>query len=130
MNHSLPQLPTMRCDDGCGECCTIAPCSREELALIRNVVKAQGIKPLRQGLRCPLYIDGKCSVYYARPLVCRLYGHAPGLDCLRGYSVLANDKTLEAWNAEMRKVGDRVMYTHELVYDVGEMFSTLMESTK
>ena len=59
-----------------------------------------------------------------------MYGHAPGLDCLRGYSVLADDNALDAWNAEMRKIGCRVMYTHELVYDIGEMIEILSESSK
>lgn len=93
--------------------------------MIRNVVKAQAIKPLRQGLRCPLFIDGKCSVYHARPLVCRLYGHAPGLDCVRGYSVSASPEVLVEWNAEIRRSAERITFTHELVYSAGEMLELL-----
>lgn len=34
---------------------------------------------------CPfLTVDGQCDVYEARPLICRLYGAAEGLECPHG----------------------------------------------
>jgi Fe-S-cluster containining protein len=36
------------------------------------------------GGRCPALVDGRCSVYDVRPLICRLYASAEGLRCPHG----------------------------------------------
>lgn len=34
--------------------------------------------------RCPLLVDGRCSVYNARPMICRLFGAVEGMICKHG----------------------------------------------
>jgi hypothetical protein len=36
------------------------------------------------GTSCELLVDGRCSIYQDRPLICRLYGVAEGLPCPHG----------------------------------------------
>lgn len=123
MIMSLPQLPTMKCDRGCGDCCGIVLCSRAEFQAVSNVVKMQGIVPVRQGSKCPLYIDGKCSVYHARPLTCRLFGHVDKLKCSRGYNANASWFDVLDWNAAIKKSGKKPVFLHELVYSIEEIKS-------
>lgn len=82
-----PELPSMRCDSGCTECCGPATVSESEFAAIQHYIKTHQIKPVRQGITCPLYIDGRCSVYEVRPYICRMFGHSYLMDCPRGYNV-------------------------------------------
>ncbi len=137
MIFSLPQLPSMRCDDGCGECCGPVFISQDEYERIERVVNAQGITPRRNGpLTCPLYIDGKCSVYLARPAICRLFGHAPKLVCSRGYDTPATPRQIEKYKQYMRRStrgGEDVRLLHELVYSEYELiaeFSVSKETAK
>lgn len=82
----LPVLQPMQCDDGCGRCCGPVPVTENELGAIRRYVARRGIEPVDHGgLTCPLYIDGRCSVYPVRPFLCRVFGHVPALQCVRGY---------------------------------------------
>jgi len=82
-----PEFPPMRCDDGCGECCGPAPATQAEFDRVVAYVIEHKITPKDQGITCPLYLDGKCSVYEVRPLICRAFGHVEGLSCPRGYNV-------------------------------------------
>jgi Fe-S-cluster containining protein len=79
--------PWMACQKGCSGCCmdgfkiryaealllfqgflTLPP---EEQALVLNQVNASSES--RQG-KCPLLVDGACSLYAWRPALCRAYG--------------------------------------------------------
>jgi len=88
----------MRCDEGCGDCCNVVIVTREEFDTVKHYAKQKGIKPVRQG-KCPWYQDGKCSVYPARPKICRLFGHSDvqGLVCSRGYNVNTSVEDEERW---------------------------------
>jgi len=77
----------MRCDSGCGRCCGPAPVTKAELKTIQAYVARRGITPVSQGLTCPLYLNGECSVYQVRPLICRAFGHVDKLQCVKGYDV-------------------------------------------
>lgn len=116
----LPQLPSMQCDDGCGECCGVNFVRREEFRRVEGLVKARGIKPVRQGLRCPLYQGGKCTIYESRPLVCRLYGHVELMNCPRGYNVNISKEDERKWQMEMSQ-GHGVRSLHEMVYSADEV---------
>lgn len=128
---SLPQLPAMRCDDGCGECCGVVPVSDREFARIKAVVEARGIKPRFQGLTCPLFIEGRCSIYEARPALCRLFGHCEGMTCSRGYNVNTDAETERKYQAVIRERTTRRLRTlHELVAPtsvIGHLLSTLVK---
>lgn len=81
-----PEFPPMRCDDGSGECCGPAPATQAELDRVVEYVIKNKLTPKDQGLTCPLYLNGRCSVYEVRPLVCRAFGHVDGMNCARGYN--------------------------------------------
>jgi Fe-S-cluster containining protein len=88
--RKLKVLPPMRCDEGCGACCGVAPVTETEFRRIERYVKDHGITPIRHDdddEQCPLYQDGKCTVYPVRPLICRIFGHTERLTCERGYNV-------------------------------------------
>ncbi|MGI6744361.1 MAG: YkgJ family cysteine cluster protein [Eubacteriales bacterium] len=69
------RIPKTRCKSGCFRCC------------INYVQMAKEERERMGGYewngRCPhLTSDGKCGVYDARPLVCRIYGASELLLCL------------------------------------------------
>jgi len=85
--RSLNVLPSMQCDVGCGDCCGPVPVSLKRFKQIQVYIRENGILPKEQGETCPLYLDGKCSVYAVRPPICVAYGHSEKLPCSRGYNV-------------------------------------------
>lgn len=84
----LPMLkmPAMQCDKGCGACCTLVMCHEDEFQNIVEFIQARGIVPRKQGITCPLYQDGTCTVYEHRPWICQMMGHTKELECSRGYN--------------------------------------------
>lgn len=111
--RSLNVLPPMRRDVGCGDCCGPVPVTQAEFVRIRRYVKEHGIVPKDQGETCPLYLDGKCSVYPVRPPVCVAYGHSERLPCSRGYNVNADEAVVE----KMVMSGRPAHLLHELLDD-------------
>lgn len=107
-----PEFPPMRCDDGCGECCGPAPATQAEFDRVVAYVLEHKITPKDQGITCPLYLDGKCSVYEVRPLICRAFGHAEGLSCSRGYNT---NVPTEVVDARLRANGEGVTLLHEVL---------------
>lgn len=137
---SLPQLPEMRCDTGCGACCGPVNVSPQEYARIARVVEARGLHPRAQGLSCPLYIDGGCSIYEARPLVCRVFGHGLAghktgnlTGCVKGYDVAGSAAALDLWQGAMEKDLDSGYHAsvmlHELVYTNSEINAMLADAS-
>lgn len=90
--RTLPVLPEMKCDKGCGECCGPALCSEREYQTVKRYAKRHGVKPIVQGLTCPFYQDGECKVYEVRPRICRLFGHSDRLVCCKGYNTNVSKK--------------------------------------
>ena len=82
-------LPVMQCDEGCGDCCGPVLCHDWEYQRVEAHIKKHNITPINQGLTCPLYQGGKCTVYESRPYVCRTYGHfaSVNMTCPKGYNV-------------------------------------------
>ncbi len=95
-NRRLPVLPAMRCDDGCGRCCGPVPVTARELGRVRAYVKLHGIALVQHQspLTCPLYDGTRCTVHPARPLLCRVFGHTPRLDCVHGYNTNVPDHVI------------------------------------
>jgi Fe-S-cluster containining protein len=83
----FPALPVMRCDVNCGACCGIVLCKEGEYQKVVEYAAANGIAPVKQGITCPWYQGGTCSVYPVRPGICRLFGHTEDLVCKHGYNV-------------------------------------------
>lgn len=124
MTYTLPQLPKMRCDAGCGECCGVVPVGHREFERLRVVVERRGITPVQQDETCPLFINGQCAAYEARPLVCRIYGHedVEACTCPRGYNANADARTLAPWKKAMRKeVRGGRRWIHELAFTAAEL---------
>lgn len=66
----------------CGSCCgRVIPITEEDEGRLRKYVGSHGVRPRRDARLCPfLSVDG-CTVYEARPMICRLYtcrGHVTG----------------------------------------------------
>jgi Fe-S-cluster containining protein len=88
--RKLKVLPQMQCDEGCGDCCGLIPVNETEFRKVERYVKDHGIVPIEHhDGTCPLYQDGKCTVYPVRPLICQLFGHSEDklMQCTRGYNV-------------------------------------------
>lgn len=78
------QLPTIECRGLCHSQCTVVPATDEELAAMQ-ALGGDGRPHKKDKLRCRyLTRSNRCKVYEARPLMCRLYGVAEGLECPHG----------------------------------------------
>jgi len=88
--RKLKVIPSMQCDDHCGECCGLVPVTQTEFRRVERFVAENNIVPVEHDDgTCPLYQSGTCTVYPARPLICQLFGHSadPLMTCPRGYNV-------------------------------------------
>jgi len=76
-------LPRIACKGLCHEACgPIAGADGEIERLERVAGKPLSVRP--DGQCSMLTAEGRCSVYAARPLICRLFGVAGGLECPHG----------------------------------------------
>lgn len=90
-------IPDIKCKGLCHETCTIIGVMGAELANMKKA--APGIfdpyvMPRAQdntylivpgpGEKCPALINNRCSIYEARPLICRTWGVTPTLPCVFG----------------------------------------------
>ncbi|MCA9807640.1 MAG: YkgJ family cysteine cluster protein [Cyanobacteria bacterium HKST-UBA06] len=119
----------MACRKGCWSCCR----DTFSISLVEGVILLEGLVVLAQTNRqraqkvleqlqapptgyCPLLIDGACSVYAYRPVVCRAYGllvkaKAQISSCLLNFNRLADDEIavleLDPFNALMEELSAR-----------------------
>lgn len=122
-------LPKMRCDHGCGECCGLALATQVEFDRVVAFAKANNIEPVKQGTRCPWYQDGQCSVYQARPTVCRIFGHVDRMVCPRGYNTnVAEAVEKRLINGMKRDATGAVRLLHEVVYGLPELNELVRKS--
>ncbi len=112
----------MQCDDGCGECCGIVPVTHTEFNRIERYAKENGIVPQKHEDygTCPMYQNGKCTVYPVRPLICRVFGHAEDLPCPRGYNT---NVPQEEVNRMILANGTSTRVIHEILPGFKEDFS-------
>ena len=75
-------VPDAGCRGLCAESCAAVPLLAAEQALL-SAATGRELPPIlaAEDLSCPLLRDGRCSVYADRPLVCRLFGAAEGIEC-------------------------------------------------
>lgn len=112
------KLPVMQCDSGCGRCCGPALCTKFEFHKIKEFIRDNDITPKRQGITCPLYIDGTCSVYAVRPMICKLFGHSEKLVCCNGHNVnIHRDDERKMMRKYTETQGTPDVFIHSLVYD-------------
>ncbi len=112
----------MRCDDGCGACCGVVPAGYDEYNAIIEYALAHGIKPIAQGVTCPFYQEGKCTVYPVRPTMCHVFGHVKEMPCVKGYNVNVDPKIVRKAVEESGK--DSAVLLHEALVDFGIVKST------
>lgn len=111
---NLAAKPEFTCQN-CGKCCGPVPVSKQELKQIRKAIhemstaERERIKAQkRKDLTCPLRdVENKrCSVYSARPTVCRLYGHVQQLRCSNNPKTPVMPQAIEA--SLLRGIGNAV----------------------
>lgn len=72
-------VPDVGCKGLCTECC--GPLSMSAHEALRIAVKHGSMPMPDKTLTCDKLANGRCSIYADRPLVCRLFGAAEGLEC-------------------------------------------------
>lgn len=114
------KLPPMQCDDHCGECCGPVLVTKKEFDRVVVHAKSCGVFPHQQGCRCPWFQCGRCAVYSARPLICRLFGHldVPEMTCCRGYNVDVSSKVAKRF---LKQCGSPTMVLHQVFSDWEEI---------
>jgi len=73
---------TLSCRPGCASCCQAfsvlpieAACLQEAIAALPTTSQDRLARNLTENIvRCPLLIDDLCSIYKARPIICRTQG--------------------------------------------------------
>ena len=99
------QIPTIQCQGKCHENCSVVPMTKLERVNSQNqykqcptnsvqAINSQGIPEF---ICSCLDADGRCSIYNARPLICRLYGVAEGLECPYGCQPARRLSKQETW---------------------------------
>lgn len=109
------KIPDVNCKGLCVDACTAVGMSKGEW---RRLTLSSGKRPqIKNDGSCIYLLNGKCSEYDKRPLVCRLFGAAPDLPCKFGCKPnkpfpqeLADRLLLEV----DRLVGDGNMYISDL----------------
>lgn len=103
------QIPEGTCS-GCTKCCSEAVNTffseyinlrkqleaQNELASFQKACLYYYLTELIQPMKCPLLrADGRCAVYFQRPLPCRVFGHLKREDYEANYSdILANNQEM------------------------------------
>lgn len=85
------QVPDARCKGLCEEACGPLPMTVEEGRRLRRAghpiphEEVAMVRLIESGsYSCPALVDGRCSVYEIRPLICRLYGAIENMRCEHG----------------------------------------------
>jgi Fe-S-cluster containining protein len=91
LNEIYAKIPVIECKGLCHESCSIVPAAKIEIKRARGRMGKNPFNPVLAMKRlsanntqipaCDALKDGRCSIYTARPAICRLYGVAEGLEC-------------------------------------------------
>ena len=89
-SFNMLNIPEHKNCTNCGKCCGPVPATWKEIREIAAyMVKNPDIKPVYKDIiNCHFRNDDqqKCMIYPVRPLVCRLFGVAKGMECVNGNS--------------------------------------------
>lgn len=79
------QIPRIHCKQKCSAACGPLMMSPTEQHFINQVYGETDFSLEnaieRKCLTCPKLVKGKCSIYFHRPLICRLFGTTKKLKC-------------------------------------------------
>lgn len=86
------KIPDIDCKGLCHPSCTIVPAAKIEIKRARErmggknpfnpIAAVRGLKEKDPKIpSCAALKNEKCSIYHARPAICRLYGVSEGLEC-------------------------------------------------
>lgn len=106
------KLPVMKCDEGCGDCCGPVPVTHSEYDRVIEYAQKHSITPMKQGITCPFYQEGKCKVYEVRPLICVVFGHSERLVCSKGYNKNIPERKIRR---AIMKNGECVKHLHDVL---------------
>lgn len=75
------EIPKINCQKKCQECC--GPILMTGLEMARTLKRLEAPPKGTEDLTCPMLnrTTGECRVYSVRPLICRLWGVAQGMEC-------------------------------------------------
>jgi len=83
LDRAYALVPSANCKGLCQESCgPIVPSFAEAARIKERHGKVVDFD--RKTLRCTLLVNGKCSVYADRPLLCRLFGVVEKMPCTFG----------------------------------------------
>lgn len=71
------RIPAFKCIPGCHDCCGPIPFSKWEWEQVKDKRRATAID-------CPYIGKDGCDIYKHRPIICRLFGTTPRLQCPYG----------------------------------------------
>lgn len=87
------KIPDAHCKGLCAANCSIIMLQQAEYERIEMKRSIPKTPSLSASVACPLLEAGRCTVYDARPVICRLYGATAKLACPHGCEP-------DAWLAE------------------------------
>lgn len=99
LQASYAKIPEIDCKGLCYKSCTIIPASKIEMKRARGRLGGKNpfisidAKVTLNNEKIPVCAalkDGRCSIYHARPSICRLYGVTEGLEC--GFGCIPKEK--------------------------------------
>lgn len=104
------QVPRVKCKGLCTASCGPIGMSSKEWQRFRRANDGQAPSYDPDTLRCNALVDGRCTVYTVRPLVCRLWGAVEKMPCPHGCEVEKLSDAVESriWQ-EMRRHGKTMM---------------------
>jgi Fe-S-cluster containining protein len=102
------KIPKVECKGLCDNSCGPIECSTLERRLIEDRA-GQKLHANTPGATCSMLRNGKCSVYSARPVICRLWGVTEAMACPHGCKperFLSDREALEFIVGAMELAGD------------------------
>lgn len=112
------RIPAIECR-GCAECCGPTIWSEVEYLYIKQYLIKNNMQEKKyddkflsnlsnlklDGLTCPYLVDKKCSIYPVRPFICRVFGTAKKLKCIKiNIPPLLSDETVKQMYSDVCKL--------------------------
>ena len=93
------QIPDFECKH-CHECSGPIVWFKPEEIIIRDYLKEHNIEYVKWSIeefvkhkmQCPYQKNDRCSIYSARPIVCRLQGNVPDLPCKHNNKMMSKEQ--------------------------------------